>query len=140
VRAVAFRGGEEVLLVKEKIDQGRWTVPGGWADVGLTPFEVAVKEVLEETGLEVRPVRLLALFDKSKHEHPPQPWYVYKVFIQVEVIGGESRQETEETAGAGWFRQDELGGLDLSLDRVTQGQMDALFPYARQPQLAALCD
>ena len=45
IRAVLFRGTDEVLLVQEKIDGGRWSLPGGWADVGYTPFEVAVKEV-----------------------------------------------------------------------------------------------
>ena len=66
IRAVLFRGTDEILLVKEKLDQGRWTLPGGWADVGSTPFEVAVKETREEAGLIVRPVRLLALLDKTR--------------------------------------------------------------------------
>lgn len=140
VRAVLFRGTNEILLVKEKIDQDRWTVPGGWADVGCTPFEVAVKETQEETGLLVRPVRLLALFDKRKHSHPPQPWYVYKVFIQCDIVGGELQQETAETAGARWFRQDELSGIELSTDRITTSQLEALFPFAGSPALPPLCD
>lgn len=65
VRAVLFREGPEILLIREKIDQGRWTLPGGWADVGYTPFEVAPKEAYEETGLVVRPVRLLARLTKG---------------------------------------------------------------------------
>src|SRR3954464_13863883 len=59
VRGVVFRHEDQVLLVREKIDGGKWTLPGGWADIGCTPFEVAVKEVKEETGVIVRPVRLL---------------------------------------------------------------------------------
>src|SRR5262249_36877014 len=97
IRAVLVREGREILLVREKIDSGRWTLPGGWADIGLTPFEVAAKEAYEETGLTVTPARLLALFDKRKHTHPPQPWYTYKVFIQCEVQGGSLIQETLET-------------------------------------------
>ena len=50
----------------------------------------AAKEVEEETGLLVRPVRLLALLDKRKHAHPPKPWYTYKAFIQCEVRDGAS--------------------------------------------------
>ena len=69
VRGVVFRG-DKILMVRETID-GRWSVPGGWADVGLTPFEVAVKGSLEESGLEVVPVRLLAVLDKKCHNHPP---------------------------------------------------------------------
>jgi ADP-ribose pyrophosphatase YjhB (NUDIX family) len=140
IRAVLFRGTDEILLVKEKVDQGRWTLPGGWADVGHTPFEVAVKETYEETGLVVRAVRLLALLDKRAHSHPPQPWYVYKVFIRCEVEGGELAQETSETSGARWFHRDELSGLELSTDRVTEPQLMTLFGFAENPDLPAICD
>jgi ADP-ribose pyrophosphatase YjhB (NUDIX family) len=140
VRAVLFRGESEILLVKEKNDQGRWTLPGGWADVGYSPFEVAVKEAEEETGLRVRAVRLLALYDKRKHSHPPQPWYVYKAFVQCEIEGGELAQETAETVGAGWFRAEQLPSLALSTDRVTESQLVTLFRFASDPSLPALCD
>ena len=69
IRAVLFRGTDEVLLAQEKMDGNRWSLPGGWADVGYTPFEVAVKEVGEETGLTTEAVRLLALLDKKQHAH-----------------------------------------------------------------------
>jgi ADP-ribose pyrophosphatase YjhB (NUDIX family) len=140
IRVVLFRDGNEVLLVQGKIDQEKWTLPGGWADVGYTPYEVAMKEAQEETGLVVKPMRLLALLDKRKHPHPPQPWYVYKVFIQCEVVGGELKQQTAEIAGARWFRQEELSGIELSTDRVTKSQLEALFPFAGNPELPALCD
>lgn len=140
IRAVLFRGREEVLLVRERIDAGRWTLPGGWADIGYSPFETARKEVEEETGLIVRPTRLLALLDKRKHPHPPQPWYVYKAFIGCEIEGGELVQATPETAGAAWFRREELPSLDLSTDRVTASQLESLFRYADNPDLPALCD
>jgi ADP-ribose pyrophosphatase YjhB (NUDIX family) len=140
IRAVMFRGGDEVLLVQEKIDHGRWTLPGGWADIGYTPFEVACKEAQEETGLFVEPVRLLALLDKRKHPHPPQPWYVYKAFIQCEIKGGSLIQETAETTGARWFRQEELHGIELSTDRNTASQLDMLFRFAKDPGLPAFCD
>jgi ADP-ribose pyrophosphatase YjhB (NUDIX family) len=140
VRAVLFRERREVLLVKEKSDHGKWTLPGGWADVGYSPFEVACKEAHEESGLIVSPVRLLALFDKQKHPHPPQCWYVYKVFIQCEITGGSLIQETTETMGAGWFSKDELSNLELSTDRTTLSQLETLFRFAENPQLPALCD
>jgi ADP-ribose pyrophosphatase YjhB (NUDIX family) len=140
VRAVIFRGADQVLMVQENVDGGRWTLPGGWADVGYTPFEVAAKETLEETGLTVRAVRLLALLDKREHPHPPQPWYVYKLFIRCDVLGGELMSETSETSGARWFGKDELGTLDLSIDRVTLSQLELLFRFAEQPDLPAICD
>jgi len=140
IRAVLFRDGPEILLVKEKIDGRRWTLPGGWADVGCTPFEVATKEALEETGLIVRPVRLLALLDKRKHPHPLQPWYVYKAFIRCEVVGGSLLEDTPETAGARWFGQHEIPSIDLSADRTTVSQLEMMFQFASNPDLPTICD
>ncbi len=140
VRAVLFKEGPEILLVREKIDNGRWTLPGGWADIGNTPFEVAAKEAFEETGLIVKPTRLLALFDKSKHPHPPQPWYVYKAFIQCEVLSGSLIQDTQETMRARWFKACELPFLELSIDRTTASQLETMFKFASDPYSPTLCD
>lgn len=140
IRSVVFQGSEQILMVQEKIDHDRWTLPGGWADVGCTPFEVAVKETEEEAGLLVKPVRLLALLDKRKHAHPLQPWYAYKAFIQCEVTGGALIRETAETSGARWFGREEIAGLDLSVDRVTLAQIETMFSFAQSPDLPALCD
>ncbi|TVT39482.1 NUDIX hydrolase [Hymenobacter setariae] len=140
VRAVLFRGTDEVLLVQEKIDGGRWSLPGGWADVGSTPFEVAVKEAWEETGLKVEAVRLLALWDKKKHPHPPQPWYVYKVMVLCQVVGGTLQLDTTETTGVRWVHRSELPHLALSTDRVTLSQLEQLFDFAEHPDLPTLCD
>ena len=140
VRAVIFRGENEVLMIQEKVDANRWTLPGGWADVGYTPFEIAVKETQEETGLHVQATRLLALLDKKMHDHPPQEWYVYKCFVRCEVLGGNLLAETPETLGARWVRQEEIAALPLSADRITAAQLDTLFAFARQPDLPTLCD
>jgi len=140
VRAVLLREGPEVLLVREKLDGGRWTLPGGWADIGYSPFENAAKEVQEETGLLAKPVRLLALFDKRKHAHPPQPWYAYKAFIQCEVEGGSLVQNTQETTGAHWFRPDELPDLELSTERTTAWQLETVLRLASDPHSTTLCD
>ncbi len=78
IRGIAFSENKEVLLVKESAD-GKWSLPGGWGDVGDSPKETVVKEFKEETGLAVVPERLLAVFDKKMHAHPPQPFYVYKM-------------------------------------------------------------
>jgi ADP-ribose pyrophosphatase YjhB (NUDIX family) len=140
IRAVLFRGTDEVLLVQEKLDSNRWSLPGGWAEVGLTPFEVAVKEVREETGLETEAVRLLALFDKKQHPHPPQPWYVYKAFVLCRVVGGALLTDTVETADVRWVHRDELAALELSVDRVTRSQLETMLAFAQQPELPTLCD
>jgi ADP-ribose pyrophosphatase YjhB (NUDIX family) len=140
IRAVVFRGADEILMVREKSDGGRWSLPGGWADVGHTPFEVAVKEVREETGLAVSAVRLLALWDMRKHPHPPQAWYIYKAAILCRVLEGELQAETSETLDARWVAREELPQLELSTGRITLPQLERLFAYAQQPDLPADCD
>lgn len=128
IRAVVFNEKEEILLVKEKSD-GHWSLPGGWSDVGYSPKEVAVKEVKEETGLDVRALRLLAVMDMAKHPHPVLPFYVYKFFILCEITGG-SFTEAFDIAGKGFFRQDQLP--PLSLERVLPEQIDRMFAAYRE--------
>lgn len=140
IRAVVLRNGGELLMVQEKLDNGKWALPGGWADVGYTPFEIAEKETYEESGLRVKPVRLLALFDKRKHPHPPEPWCTYKAFIQCEVQGGVLLQNTQETFGARWFAQHELSSIELSADRTTASQLETVFRLATDPHSAPMCD
>ncbi|GAB2951669.1 NUDIX hydrolase [Hymenobacter coalescens] len=140
VRAVIFRGTDEVLMVQEKVDGYRWTLPGGWADIGHTPKEVAVKEAREETGLVVEAVRLLALFDKKLHGHPVEPWYVYKCFVLCRVVGGALQPHTTETGEVRWVHESELADLPLSEARTTAAQLATMFGFARQPDLPTLCD
>ena len=82
----------------ERKSDGKWALPGGWADVGYTPTEVAAKEVFEETGYKVDYFKLLAIFDKEKHHPSPSATHVYKIFIGCEIVGGEKKTsiETEE--------------------------------------------
>lgn len=128
VRGVVFQD-DRILLVKERID-GAWALPGGWADIGLSPKEVAVKEVKEESGLDVVPVRLLAVLDKKFHQHPPEPWHVYKMFILCEQVGGRA-EAGMETLQVGFFGEDELP--PLSTERNTLEQIGRLFALRHQP-------
>jgi ADP-ribose pyrophosphatase YjhB (NUDIX family) len=126
VRAVVFNELGEILMVKEKVD-GCWSLPGGWADVGCTPAEVAVKEVKEETGLAVKTVRLLAVMDKRNYPHPPEGWYVYKIFILCEKVGGDILLDTTETSDIRYFS---LGNLPpLSEPRNVYSQIKMMFEY-----------
>lgn len=136
IRAVVFNEKGEILLVREKMD-GCWSLPGGWSDVGYSPAEVAVKEVKEESGLEVRPVRLLAVMDMSKHPHPSIPFYVYKMFILCEITGGEFT-EAFDILGKGFFKQGELP--PLSLERVLPQQIDRMFEAYRNPSQEVYLD
>lgn len=129
IRAVVFNEKNEILLVKEKMD-GRWSLPGGWSDIGYSPKEVAVKEVKEETGLDVRAVRLLAVIDMSRHPHPVLPFYVYKFFILCERVGGEFT-EAFDILGKGFFPRHQLP--PLSLERVLPEQIERMFVYREHP-------
>jgi len=126
VRGVILRDGR-MLFVREKID-GFWTLPGGWADIGLGPRENVIKEVREEAGLEVAPLQLLAVIDKKFHPHPPSPWHTWKLFILCSDPGSEPKPGPE-TLDARFFGQDEIPRL--SLTRITPGQVDMMFRLAR---------
>ncbi|KZS43881.1 ADP-ribose pyrophosphatase [Paenibacillus glucanolyticus] len=135
VRGVIFQDGK-LLLVKEKAD-GAWALPGGWADVGLSPSEVVVKEVKEEAGYEVRAVRLLAVLDKKFHNHPPSAFHVYKMFIQCDITGGSAGVGTE-TSAVGFFHKDELP--PLSEERNTKEQLQRIFEFENNPHLPIWLD
>jgi len=136
VRGVVFDDAGRVLLVRE-VSDGCWSLPGGWADVGESPGEVVTREVREEAGLEVRPVKLLAALDKRKHAHPPQLSYVYKLFFRCQVIGGALRT-SHETPAADWFAREALP--PLSLDRILPSQLERLFRHRDHPDLPAEFD
>ncbi len=130
VRAVVFRE-ERLLLVRERA-VSRWTLPGGWADVGQTPGEAAAKETREEAGFLVRPVKLLAVFDKSRHPHPRTVDYVYKLFFRCALEGGEARTSLE-TDGVGFFGKGDLPELDE--ERATWSQVLRMFEHEADPTL-----
>lgn len=128
VRAVVIIENQ-ILLVKEIID-GKWALPGGWADVGLTASEVVEKEVMEEAGLEVKASRLLAVLDKKCHPHPPELYYVYKIFFLCEEVSGELGIGME-TSEVRFFDINELP--ELSTGRNTKGQVEKMFEMAKNP-------
>ncbi|MBW3602368.1 MAG: NUDIX hydrolase [Actinobacteria bacterium] len=126
VRGVVFVG-ERVLLVRERED-GRWTLPGGWADPGETPAEAVVREVAEEAGYHTRAVRLLAVYDRDRQGHtPPLVFSVYKLFFECEVVE-ITASDGVETDGVDLFEPSRLP--PLSLGRVT-GRQIARFAATR---------
>jgi ADP-ribose pyrophosphatase YjhB (NUDIX family) len=134
VRGVVFREGR-ILLVQEMLDGGRWTLPGGWADVGSSPAENTVREVYEESGYRVRAVKLLACYDRQRHGHPPHLFHIYKLFFHCELLSDERVPDPHntETGDFGWFAEDALP--ELSIGRVTPEQIGRFFAHLRQPDL-----
>lgn len=133
VRAGVFDDRGRILMVREALDHGRWTLPGGWADVNLTAAQNVAKEVREESGYEVRVGKLAAVWDRARQGHPPSAWSCYKLFFICSVTGGEARTSIETTAVA-WFDARQIPA-DLSLGRVLPEQIARLFAHATDPTL-----
>ena len=129
VRGAVFQE-DKILLVRERRD-GRWTLPGGWADVNESPAESVVREVYEESGYRTRVLKLLAVYDKKKHDHPPHPIHAYKLFFMCEIVGGEP-SHSKETDGVAFFGENEIP--ELSAARVTPAQIARLFELYRHPE------
>lgn len=136
VRAVVFNPEGQILLVQEKVD-GCWSLPGGWADVGYTPRQIAEKECFEEAGLTVKATRLLAVIDKTAQKMPPEFEYVYKLFIWCEPIGNHI-SVGEETTVVDWF--DEHNLPELSKPRVLESQVHLMFEYFRSEKTEVYMD
>jgi ADP-ribose pyrophosphatase YjhB (NUDIX family) len=129
VRGVVFQDNK-ILLVQEKAD-GKWSLPGGWADVGYSPAEAVVKEIFEESGYQAKAVKLLALYDMRKQKHPFYLHHVYKIFFLCEIIGG-SPTTSNETLAIDFFAKDALP--ELSSSRVKPQQILHFFDHFQHPE------
>ena len=130
VRAAVFQDGR-ILLVRE-LEDGCWTLPGGWAEVGQSAAESVEREVREESGYLVKAVRLLACWDRNKHPHPPIPFHAYKLVFQCELVGGEPAKASLDTTEVGFFGEDEIPAL--SLTRILPEQVALMLSYLRNPR------
>lgn len=118
-RAAIFHDGK-ILLVQER--DGKWSLPGGWCDVNVSVGENTAKEVKEEAGLDVRPVRVIAVQDRARHNQPRYAYGVCKIFVQCAVLGG-SFAENSETVGFDYFAEDELPALAGEKNTAEQVKM-----------------
>ena len=133
-RAAIF-SEDRILLVQEK--DGRWSLPGGWCDVNVSVGENTVKEVREEAGLTVIPVRVIAVQDRERHNLPRYAYGVCKIFVQCAVIGG-SFAENSETIQSRYFAEDELP--PLAEEKNNAGQIRMCFAAARAAQWQTLLE
>jgi ADP-ribose pyrophosphatase YjhB (NUDIX family) len=136
IRGLVFSSDEKILLVKEMAD-GKWSLPGGWADVGHSPKETVIKEIKEETGLEANVKRLLAVFDKKKHPHPPQPFYVYKMIFWCEATTTEIIKGFD-VLDVNYFPINQLP--ELSEDRILISQLQVLYQRIIRDEAECLFD
>jgi len=138
VRGVIFDDRERVLLMQEKTD-GRWSLPGGWADPGDSPSAAVTREILEETGYHSSAVKLIACWDRElQNNPPPMPVHVYKLFFLCRRDGRTQPPAALETLDVGWFGVDALP--PLSLGRVNHRQVERALAHHRDPLLPAEFD
>ena len=133
VRGAVFDTRDRVLLMREKLD-GRWSLPGGWADPGDAPSAAVTREILEETGYQAAAVKLIACWDRDvQHNPPPLPVHVYKLFFLCRDARAVRPPDALETLDVGWFDVHEPP--ELSLGRVNHRQLQRALAHHCDPSL-----
>lgn len=133
VRGAVFDREDRLLLVREVADANRWTLPGGWVDVGDSPAEAIHREIREESGYDVRVTKLAAVWDRRLHPYPYGPFACVVLFFLAEVTGGRAKSGLE-TSACDWFPAGQWPS-DLSLGRVMPQQLEQMMVHHRQPDL-----
>lgn len=118
-RAAIFEDGK-ILLVRE--NNGKWSLPGGWCDVNVSVGENTIKEVKEESGLDVNAVSIIAIQDRAKHNLPLYAYGICKVFVLCTIVGG-CFQENIETTGFDFFSENNLPELATEKNNEEQIRM-----------------
>jgi ADP-ribose pyrophosphatase YjhB (NUDIX family) len=138
VGAVVGNDEGQILLI-QRADSGVWLYPTGWADVGYSASEVAAKEVFEETGIEVEPLRLIAVLDGLRLGFTSVP--LYSLVFHCRAVGGSLERHPLETRDVGWFSEDAMPSPLAGADRwrpaafaAIRGEpIDVVFDRPRKP-------
>jgi ADP-ribose pyrophosphatase YjhB (NUDIX family) len=138
VRGAVFDSAGRILMVREVVDDNRWTLPGGWADVNQTPAQSVVREVFEESGYRVRAVKLAAVWDRARQAQPAMAFSVVRMFFVCALEGGQPATSLE-TSEIGWFAEEDVPA-DLSLRRTLPHHISRMFAHSREPGLATEFD
>jgi ADP-ribose pyrophosphatase YjhB (NUDIX family) len=131
VRGAVLRDGK-ILLVQERAD-GKWAMPGGWADLGDSPSVMVEREVREESGLNVKAAKVVAVYD-ANHIQPLEFYHAYKIIFLCNYIDGETRPSME-TLAVDFFDPADLP--PLSLARTNQKMIDEVLAHSADPARAA---
>lgn len=138
IGAVVGNDAGEMLLV-QRADSKIWLYPTGWADVGYSPAEVAVKEVLEETGIECEARRVMAVIDGQRMGF--SRFGMYMLLFHCHAVGGELAGHPLECADVGWFGRDALpektAGAqwwkDMAFDAIDGADFPTIYDAVRSP-------
>jgi ADP-ribose pyrophosphatase YjhB (NUDIX family) len=135
VRGAVVRDGQ-ILLVQERVDE-RWTLPGGWADVGELPSEMVAREVWEESGFRVVARKVVGVYDANRGGRPLELYHAYKIVFLCEMTGGEARP-SNETLAVGFFDFDDLP--PLSTNRTHERHLVEVRAHLQDPSRPAAFD
>lgn len=130
VRGAVFKN-DKILLVQEK-DDGLWALPGGWADINESPSQAIRREIYEESGYHVTILKLAALLDKRKYNHPVLLPHAYKCFF-IGTIESFDPVLDIDIIKADFFAKNNLP--PLSQDRVLASQINRMFEHYAHPEL-----
>jgi len=127
VRGAVVHEGK-ILLIQERMDE-RWSMPGGWADLGNAPASVAEREVWEESGYHVKAEKVVAVLDANRIE-PLEFYHAFKIIFLCKLIGGEPKT-SHETMGVDFFDLNDLP--PLSLFRTNEEMLQEVFAHVKDP-------
>jgi len=134
VRGAVVHDGK-ILLIQERAD-GRWSMPGGWADLGNAPASVAEREVWEESGYRVKAEKVVAVLDANRIE-PMEFYHAYKIIFLCKLLDGKPRT-SHETLAVDFFDPNELP--PLSLFRINEAMLQEVFAHVKDPLRPAMFD
>jgi ADP-ribose pyrophosphatase YjhB (NUDIX family) len=128
VRAAVIKD-DKILLVQESTDNC-WAMPGGWADVGDIPSEVAIRETKEESGFDVHPIKVIGVYDANRVGGRLEFYHAFKIIFLCELIGGKAAT-SNETLDVRFFNFNELPLL--SLNRTNEKHLDEIKLHLKNP-------
>ena len=111
IRAAVIKDGK-ILLVQESTDNC-WAMPGGWADVGDIPSDVAMRETKEESGFDVTPIKVIGVYDANRAGGRLEFFHAFKIIFLCELIGGKATP-SDETLDVQFFDFNNLPPLSLN--------------------------
>jgi ADP-ribose pyrophosphatase YjhB (NUDIX family) len=129
VRSAVIKDGK-ILLVQETTDNC-WAMPGGWADVGDIPSEVAIRETKEESGFDVKPFKVIGVFDANRVGRRLEFFHAFKIIFLCQLLGGEAKPSSE-TLDVKFFTLDELP--ELSINRTNMKHIEEIKLHLIDPQ------
>jgi ADP-ribose pyrophosphatase YjhB (NUDIX family) len=136
VRAAVIDDEEKILLVKEVMDK-KWAMPGGWADVGDIPSEVAVRESKEESGYDVKPKKVIGVFDANRGGRLMEFFHAFKIIFLCDLVGGEAAI-SDETEDVAFFSFDDLP--PLSQNRTNMKHINEIKDHLKDDKRPAFFD